>query len=83
MPIRKQKSQLSELKLLREEIINCKEQGRKIIHHYTELEKYYSDLEDRIYKIELKVQELENETGLTTDEIVEYDALSEISTDGE
>ena len=68
---------------MRESIIQCKEQGRKIISHYTELEKYYSDLEDRIYKIELKVQELEKETGLSQDVIAEYDALSEISTDGE
>lgn len=72
-----------ELKLLRESIIECKAQGKKIIHHYTELEKYYSDLEDRIYKIELKVQELEKDTGLDSDTITEYDALSEVLTEGE
>lgn len=70
---------LEELTTLREEIIKCKEQGKKIINHYTELEKYYEDLEDRIYKIELKVQQLEKDTGLDADTIAEYDALAEVS----
>ena len=62
---------------MREEILELKEQGKKIISHYKKLEEYYSEWEDRLYKIELKIQEIEKDTGLDKEEIIAYDALED------
>ena len=62
---------------MREEILNLKSEGKKIVSHYTKLEEYYSDWEDRLYKIEKKIQIAESELGLDKQEIEQYDALED------
>jgi len=62
---------------LREEIIKLKGEGSKIINHYNKLEEYYGDWEDRLYKIEKKIQEAELTLGLDKQEIEQYDALED------
>ena len=65
------------LQELREEIVRLREDGKKIMHHYKKLDEYYSDWQDRLYKIELKIQEIEKDTGLDKEEIIAYDALED------
>ena len=76
MRIRKPKTEIN-IKDLREEIIRIKDEGTKIISHYTKLEEYYADWEDRLYKIEKKIQLAEIELGLDKQEIEQYDALED------
>jgi hypothetical protein len=61
--------------------VHLQEEGRKIINHFNKLEEYYNDWQDRLYRIELKIQEAEKETGLDVEEIAEYDALADALTD--
>lgn len=67
---KKPKSQLSVAEI-KDEIFKLREEGLKIVSHFNELIKYYEDYEDRCNKIEAKIQELESETGLTSDQILE------------
>jgi len=62
---------------LRQQIATVMEEGKKIKSHLTKLEEYYSDWQDRLYKIELKIQEVEKDTGLDKEEIIAYDALED------
>lgn len=46
------------------------EEGEKIQRHYKRLEKGYSDWEDRLIDIENAVSKLEEESGLTKEELL-------------
>ena len=76
MRIKKPRRELN-LQELRDEIVELREQGEKIISHYKKLDEYYADWQDRFYKIELKIQEVERETGLDKQEITTYDVLED------
>jgi uncharacterized protein YydD (DUF2326 family) len=69
-----------DLHAIREEIVKHVDEGKKIISHYNKMLEYYSDWEDRLNAIDKKIAEAEEATGLTKDEIVEYDALAEALT---
>jgi ribulose 1,5-bisphosphate carboxylase large subunit-like protein len=68
--IKKPKSQLT-VHEIKEEILALQAEGLKIISHFEKMKEYYSDWEDRFNKIEAKLQELEENTGLNSDEILE------------
>lgn len=73
----KAKKQEIDLDQLREDIIKHKEEGKKIISHFKKLEEYYSDWEDRMNAIENRISEAEDSSGLTKQEITQYDALQD------
>lgn len=55
---------------LKEAIAKHKEEGAKIIRHFRKMEEYYSEWEDRLNQIELAIQEAENISGVTKQEIL-------------
>lgn len=70
---------LDKLAAVKKEVKELTIEGRKIISHYTKLAEYYDSWQDRLYKIEQTIQELELETGLTKEEIVaDLDFMEEI-----
>lgn len=77
MRLKKPKAQLN-LQELREEIIALKKEGQIIMSHYKKLDEYYSDWEDRLYKIEKKIQEAEEQYNIPKEEIEEYNALADV-----
>lgn len=67
-----------DLQELRDEIVEIKKEGEKIISHFNKMQEYYSDWEDRLLKIEYAILEAEEQHGLTREEVVEYNALDDI-----
>lgn len=53
------------------------EEGEKIQSHYKRLEKGYSDWEDRLLAIENAIVALEDQTGLTKEEVLVKPAKAE------
>ncbi len=53
------------------------EEGENIQRHYKRLEKGYSDWEDRLIEIENKITELEDEAGLSKEELLAKPAKQE------
>lgn len=67
---------LEDLKLA---IAEHKVEGKKIISHFNQMEKYYSDWEDRLVEIDRAIQEAENITGLPREEIIqEHDPIGDL-----
>lgn len=50
-----------------------REEGLRIQRHYKRLEEEYSDWEDRVWKLDQMLSKLEDETGLTKEEIQRED----------
>ena len=72
-------SNLDKLATVKKEIKEVVSEGRKIVAHYKKLAEYYDSWQDRVNKIELAIQELEDETGLTKEEITaDLDFMDEI-----
>lgn len=69
MPVKKPKFALS-LDEVRAEVKAAREQGLRIQSHYKKLEKEYSDWEDRINKLDILLNQAEDEFGLTKKEIL-------------
>lgn len=77
-PKRVRATETIDLNELREEIIKHKEEGIKIIAHFKKMEEYYNDWQDRLYALEKKITEAEEQHGITQEQVEEYDALADI-----
>lgn len=72
-------SNLDRLSAVKKEVKEVISEGKKIISHFKKLEEYYDSWQERVNKVEIAIQELELETGLTKEEIVaDLDIMDEI-----
>lgn len=78
MPQIKTKKQTLSLDDLREQLQKLKEEGEKLVSHQRKLFEYYSDWEDRFLTLENEISAKEDETGLTRQEIVEYNPMDDV-----
>ena len=68
---------------LREEAKKVILEGKKIISHFSKMEKDYSDWEDRLNALDKKIYEMEDDYGLIPEEVFkEPDAIDDIFGDG-
>lgn len=62
---------LDKLIAVKKEVKEVVKEGKKIVSHYAKLAEYYDSWQERVNKIEIAIQELEIETGLTKEEITD------------
>lgn len=68
---------------LREEARKVKEEGEAMMatfkSHFRKMEEYYSDWEDRMNAIQNKVNQAEEEHGISAEKLLEYDLTQDLA----